>query len=341
MGTRNKAREVSRLSKEPMISVIMPVFNRQDFVGTAIESILAQTYTDFEFIIFDDGSTDDSLKIIQSYRDPRIRVVSGKGNRKLVPPLNDAIKMARGRYLARMDSDDISLPRRFEYQINFLEKHPDIDVCGGFFRTLGGGFNFVQTYPIKHDDIKLALMFFCAFANPTTMVRRTAILQKAIFYDEDFLYAEDYDFWSRMSASGCTFYNIPEVLLRYRVGHLHIFTEHGGRQQQLTHQIVARNLVDFGLPEQTVQPLLRDTYTLETLKEAIRIFEMLPDVNRRRNVYSSKAFDDMISLAKLRFVAEQSKLGIGVLSCIKKRDVFCQPKAFTKLLAKVLLAYVR
>ena len=329
------------MSQEPMISVIMPVFNRQDFVGTAIESILAQTYTDFEFIIFDDGSTDDSLKIIQSYRDPRIRVVSGKGNRKLVPPLNDAMKMARGKYLARMDSDDISLPRRFEHQINFLEKHPDIDVCGSFFRTLGGVFNFVQTYPIEHNDIKLALMFFCAFANPTTMVRRTAVYQKGIFYDKDFLYAEDYDFWSRMSAFGCTFHNIPKVLLRYRVGHLHIFTEHGGRQQQLTHQIVARNLVDFGLSEKDVQPLLRDAYTLETLKEAVHVFDMLPMINSRRKLYKRTSFENMVSLAKIHFVSEQLRLGLGVFSCIRGQDVFRQPVATLKFIVKFVISYAR
>ena len=329
------------MSKEPMISVIMPVYNAQQYLKEAIDSILDQTFSDFEFIIFDDGSTDESLKIIQSYKDPRIRLISGKGNRKLVPPLNDAIQMAKGKYLVRMDSDDISLPNRFEEQVAFMEKNPGIDVCGTFFRTIGGRVNLSKVYPVLDLEIKLAMLFYCPFAHPTVMMRRSTMISKCFSYDERFLYAEDYDLWRRMAASGCTFYNIPEVLLRYRVGHLHIFTEHGGRQQQLTHQIVARNLVAFGLPEQAVQPLLRDTYTMETLKEAVRVFEMLPDVNSRRKVYSPKAFADMTSLAKIRFVAEQSKLGVGVLSCIKKQDAFCQPKAFAKLLAKVLLAYVR
>lgn len=329
------------MSQEPMISVIMPVYNRQKYVAEAIESVLSQTYSNFEFIIFDDGSTDDSLKIIQSYKDPRIRVVWGKGNRKLVPPLNDAMKMAKGKYLARMDSDDISLPIRFEEQIKFLEAHPDVDVCGGFFRTIGSAINLVQSYPIEDDEIKLAMMFFCPVANPTAMMRRSTVLEKKIFYNEDFLYAEDYDFWSRMVIAGCRFYNIPEVLLRYRVGHLHIFNEHGGCQQQLTHQIVARNLMDFGLTERDVEPLLQEHYTLHSLKAAIDVFDMLPATNQKKRTHHQKTFERMVSLAKIRFASEQSRLGLEVLSCISMQDVVRQPKAFLKLLAKTTFSYVR
>ena len=330
-----------RLSKEPMVSVIMPVYNAQQYLREAIDSILNQTFGDFEFIIFDDGSTDESLKIIQSYRDSRIRVVSGKGNRKLVPPLNDAIQMAKGKYLARMDSDDISLANRFQEQVTFMEKNPNIDVCGTFFRTIGGRVNLSKAYPVLDPKIKLAMLFYCPLAHPTVMMRRSTMINKCFFYDEQFLYAEDYDLWSRMAASGCTFHNIPEVLLRYRVGHLHIFSEHGGRQQQLTHQILARNLVDFGLPAKEVQPLLHDTYTLEHLKEAVRVFDMLPMTNSRKKQYDPASFGRMVSLAKIRFVSEQLRLGIGVFSCISIQDVFRQPIAFLKFMAKFIVSCTR
>ena len=149
------------LSQEPMISVIMPVYNAQQYLREAIDSVLDQTFSDFEFIIFDDGSTHESLKIIQSYQDLRIRLISGKGNRKLVPPLNEAMQMAKGKYLARMDSDDISLSNRFEEQVAFMEKNPDIDVCGTFFRTIGGRVNLSKVYPIFDLEIKLAMLFYC------------------------------------------------------------------------------------------------------------------------------------------------------------------------------------
>lgn len=329
------------LSQEPMISVIMPVYNAQQYLREAIDSVLDQTFSDFEFIIFDDGSTDESLKIIQSYQDPRIRLISGKGNRKLVPPLNEAMQMAKGKYLARMDSDDISLSNRFEEQVAFMEKNPDIDVCGTFFRTIGGRVNLSKVYPIFDLEIKLAMLFYCPFAHPTVMMRRSTMINKCFFYDKQFLYAEDYDLWSRMSAFGCTFHNIPEVLLRYRVGHLHIFTEHGGRQQQLTHQIVARNLVDFGLSEKDVQPLLRDAYTLETLKEAVHVFDMLPMINSRRKLYKRTSFENMVSLAKIHFVSEQLRLGLGVFSCIRGQDVFRQPVATLKFIVKFVISYAR
>ena len=329
------------LSQEPMVSVIMPVYNAQAFLRTAIDSILNQTFTDFEFIIFDDGSIDDSLKIIQSYEDPRIRIVSGRGNRKLVPPLNDAIRMAKGKYLARMDSDDISLPNRLEKQVVFMENHPDVDVCGTFFRTIGGRVDVSKTYPVFDSDIKLSMLFFCSLAHPSVVMRRSTMIKKDFFYDEQFLYAEDYDLWSRMTLAGCIFHNIPEVLLRYRIGHFHIFSEHGGRQQQLTHRIVARNLMDFGLTERDVEPLLQEHYTLHSLKAAINVFDMLPAINKKTKTHHQKTFECMVSLAKLRFASEQSRLGMEVLSCISMQDVVRQPKAFLKLLAKTTLSYMR
>ncbi|WP_071530750.1 glycosyltransferase [Selenomonas sp. CM52] len=324
-----------------MISVIMPVYNQQNFIGAAIESILAQTYSNFELIILDDGSTDDSLKIIRSYTDPRIRVVWGKGNRKLVPPLNDGIRMARGKYVARMDSDDISLPRRFEEQVGFLEAHPDVDICGTFFRTIGRGINYVASYPIEHNDIKLAQMFFCSFAHPAIMIRRSTILEKNLFYDEAFLYAEDYDLWSRMAWEGCVFYNIPKVLLRYRVGKFHISSVHGRRQKQLTHQIVARNLVQFGLEEMDVQPLLKEICRSSELKDALHVFDMLLEVNRERKVYDQKKFEIMVSLAKFYFLFEYTKLGVQVLFCMDKKDAFRHPKLLARLFVKVILSYIR
>lgn len=328
------------MSQEPMISVIMPVYNQQNFVGPAIESILGQTYSDFELIIFDDGSTDDSLKIIQSYDDPRIRVVWGKGNRKLVPPLNDGLRMARGKYVARMDSDDISLPTRFEEQVSFLETHPDVDICGTFFRTIGRGINYVASYPIEHNDIKLALMFFCSFAHPAIMIRRSTILEKKLFYDEAFLYAEDYDLWSRMAWEGGVFYNIPKVLLRYRVGKFHISSVHGGRQKQLTHQIVARNFVQFGLKEEDIQPLLREIHRSSELKDALHVFDMLIEINHERKVYDQKKFEIMVSLAKFYFIYEYVKLGVNVLSCIDKKDASRHPKLLARLFFKVILSYI-
>ena len=329
------------MSQNPMISVIMPVYNQQELVGTAIESILSQTYEDFEFIIIDDGSTDNSLKVIQSYQDARIRVIWGKGNRKLVPALNDGIQSARGKYLARMDSDDISLPMRFEEQIKYMEEHPSVDVCGTYFRTIGLAVDYVQRYPFDNEDIKMAMIFFCPLAHPTVMIRRSTMFEKGLSYDKEFSYAEDYELWSRMSAVGCNFHNIPRVLLRYRMSESHISSVHGERQRQLTHRIVARNFVEFGVKEQDVQPLLNESHTRSTIKEAARVFDLLFGINQTRRAYNKSKFDKSVSSAKFRFLSEYLDLGGDLLSCVGRKDVFSQPISFLRLLLKIFLFHAR
>ena len=123
----------------PHVSVVMAVYNTQEYVSDAIESILCQTYNDFEFIIIEDGSSDDSLNIIQSYSDPRIKVIRNKENLKLIKSLNLGLQKACGRYIIRMDADDVSRPDRIEKQVNYMESHPDCVLCGTSYRTFGDG----------------------------------------------------------------------------------------------------------------------------------------------------------------------------------------------------------
>ena len=122
---------LSNISQQipPLISVILPAYNAERFLEEAIDSILAQTYKNFELIVLNDGSTDRTEEIILSYNDPRIRYIKNESNLKLIKTLNKGIALARGKYIARMDADDISLPTRFEKEIEFMEIHPDIGVC--------------------------------------------------------------------------------------------------------------------------------------------------------------------------------------------------------------------
>ena len=200
----------------PLVSVVMSVYNAENYIAEAIESILEQSYENFEFIIINDGSTDESLSIITEYKDVRIRIVS-RENRGLIESLNEGILLAQGKYIARMDADDISLASRFEKQVSFLEKHQDIGICGtavmGFGKQIE---SFVWRLPLNDKRLKAELLFSSCFAHPTVMMRREMLLHHALYYDKQFLHAEDLELWTRM-ARYTHFANLKMPLLKYRI----------------------------------------------------------------------------------------------------------------------------
>lgn len=198
----------------PFVSVLMPVYNAENYLREAIESILVQTYENFEFIIINDGSTDKTLDIIREYKDKRIKVLSNEQNRGIVYTLNRGLDSCRGKYAIRMDSDDISLPDRIEKQVGFMENHPDIDISSGLVK--GFGVNVQREYlpAITSDEIKCALLFDAAMPHPAVIMRMDTINKYHLRYP-DYI-AEDYMMWVT-ALEHCKFQNIPEVLLNYRI----------------------------------------------------------------------------------------------------------------------------
>lgn len=198
----------------PQVTVLMPAYNCAAFIREAIESMLTQTFTDFEFLIIDDGSTDETLAIIKSFHDPRIRVVENGKNRGITHTLNLGLSLARGKYIARMDADDRSDRFRLERQWSVLEANPDIDVLGTWFRLSTGG--LVQ-HPI--DDLAIRsvmLCHYCALGHPTVMMRRAALEASGFTYPYKYKHAEDYALWISMAQTS-KFQNLPEFLLTYRM----------------------------------------------------------------------------------------------------------------------------
>jgi glycosyltransferase involved in cell wall biosynthesis len=200
--------------KTPLVSVIMPVYNAEQYVGQAIESILGQTFTDFEFLIFDDGSYDRSVDVVRKYAeaDQRIVFFDFKENQGYVAHLNNGIKAAQGEYIARMDADDISLPERLAKQVKLMEANPMIGVCGTWFKVFGDTELEVK-HPINHDDIKLEFLRYNAIGHPTVLVKTSLLKQYP--YSPDLTPSEDYYLWAHLS-SVTQLHNIPEVLLHYR-----------------------------------------------------------------------------------------------------------------------------
>ena len=203
------------VEQKPQITVLMSVYNCAEFVKIAIDSILQQSFSDFEFIIIDDCSTDNSREIINCFKDKRIRLVCNDSNIGLSGSLNKGILLSNGRYIARMDADDISYYNRLKVQFEFMERHPDIGVCGTWLKTFGDK-NIEWRYPVESDPIKCCLLFESPFAHPTVMIRRDTLIKNKILYDASNQITEDYDFWVRLS-NITNFANIPEVLYSYRL----------------------------------------------------------------------------------------------------------------------------
>jgi len=204
--------------KSPLISVVMPVYNGEKYLNEAIDSILNQTFTDFEFIIINDGSTDQTEEIILSYDDSRICYVKNEKNLQIVKTLNKGISLANGKYIARMDADDISMPERFERQVEFMENHSDIGVCGTWMQTIGD-LNGVWKMPVTHEDIIVKMLFHSCLMHPTVFIRMQVLSLNNMLYDEAFSGTEDYDLWLRLSQV-TKFSNIPKILLSYRINNM-------------------------------------------------------------------------------------------------------------------------
>ncbi|MBI2843637.1 MAG: glycosyltransferase [Armatimonadetes bacterium] len=204
------------MNTNPCISVVMAVYNTAPYLEEAVNSILSQTRGDFEFIIVNDGSADGSGEILDNYSnmDHRIRVVHQE-NRGLPASLNRGIQLARGKYVARMDGDDISLPERLEKQVSFMGSNPDIGLCGTACRLFGdkSGVSWTMTDP---EEIRCRMLFWPCVTHPTVMMRRDLILKHDLYYRTDFKQAEDYELWVRFSQV-CKITNLPETLFLYRI----------------------------------------------------------------------------------------------------------------------------
>lgn len=203
------------------VSVVMATYNEPaTIVEKAIRSILNQTYKDFELLIIDDSTKIETVTMINALalEDKRIIVIRQNERIGFVPALNIGLNMARGKYVSRMDGDDIALPEKLALQINFLDSHPLVDILGSaiFIINKDGISTSERTYPLSHSSIKLFTIFRSPFAHPTVVMRRT-ILDKNFRYDETLKRSEDIDLWLRLLNAGYQFANMPDKLLQYRV----------------------------------------------------------------------------------------------------------------------------
>lgn len=230
----------------PKISVIFPVFNAEKYLRDAIDSIIQQSFIDWELIIINDGSTDSSENIIASYSDTRLKYYKNEQNIGLIATLNKAIGLCKGEYIARMDSDDISEKERFKIQIAFLEKNKEYAMCGSYAKIIDENNNVtgkllnLQT----NDYLQINLLFSVPFIHPSMMIRHDVLQNN--YFDSEYKYAEDYELWCRI-ARDYKIANIPDYLLKYRWHTSNISVANSEAQENIKSKIIRRELHNIGL----------------------------------------------------------------------------------------------
>jgi glycosyltransferase involved in cell wall biosynthesis len=293
----------------PYISVVMSVYNGERFLAEAIDSIATQTFSDFEFLIINDCSTDGSRAMVQACSDPRIRLIDNERNLGLAASLNRGLEQARGSYIARMDADDVAEPDRLDKQIEYMEKNPDIDVCGSWYAKFGNR-NAVARTPVHDRDIKDSLFFHNCIAHSTVMLRKQTVVQYALTYSGQFRYAQDYELWCR-EIDRLKFFNLPEVLLRYRLHDSQIRAAKETEQAQATDAVRKRNLERLGLHLSADDRALLDAVIRGRVSESgdwvLRAVKILDEIGRR-----GKSMHGQMFVQKVRdYMRQCAEAGIG------------------------------
>ncbi|MCC2547908.1 glycosyltransferase [Hymenobacter sp. BT175] len=233
----------------PLVSVILPIYNAGEYLRPAIESILSQTFQDFELILVDDFSKDDSLSVARSFAaDPRVTVLANDRNRGRSFTDNYGAEHARGRYIAKMDADDIALPHRLQAQVDFLEQNPTVGLTSSFMKCFGES-DIVYEYPVSADAVRSFLLFNMPVANPTAFFRRSLLTEHGLRYDDTIqdTFGEDYEFIAR-AAQVVDIVNQPEILLHYRTLPQTVKADVHARRNAKSNQIRERLLGVFGIP---------------------------------------------------------------------------------------------
>lgn len=199
-------------NKSPLVSVILPVYNSENYIRQSIESILHQTYENLEFLIYNDGSTDKSLEIIKSYKDNRIKIFDSI-NEGYLHHLNRGINESKGKYIIRMDSDDVSVLTRIEKQVSFMEENINIGVCGTWAKVIDSQEEI--KYETNCSKLNCLLFFTNPIVHPSVIIRKSILSDNNLFYDDQYYTSEDYNMWVEISKHS-KIANYPEILLNYR-----------------------------------------------------------------------------------------------------------------------------
>ncbi len=332
----------SAISYQPLVSVVMPVYNAASTVKQAIQSILYQTYTHFEFIIVNDGSTDNSLELINGFTDQRIKVIHFAKNQGIVAALNKGVAEAKGDFIARMDADDESLPERFQYQLDYMRQHPEIGVCGTWFRLHTG--KVIQP-PSKHHIMLYELMNRSVFHHASIMIRADVIKPfKQQLYDARFEFTEDLELWMRLIRT-TTFGNVEQVLLVIRANQ---GTHRAHQKTVSTHNVLLKQLhLEYLFPKLSKDDVLflaQELNRIQPKRTSQQEFSRLMHLLNRlyqENADSNELFTALQSAVWFKLASNAPRSFGWLLLC--RHYIFAQTSFWQKgwLLAKPVLKAVK
>ena len=310
----------------PTVSVVLPAYNAECFLREAIDSILNQTFRDFELIVINDGSNDRTEDIILSYDDTRIRYVKNETNLKLIKTLNKGIDLARGEYIARMDADDISMPERLEKEVAYLEAHPDVAVVSSFpynmsmdGKLLGKSSYFCVTRSLP---CKFVSMFEPSICHPICMFRSEAIKLYKYKDSENYLHIEAYELWNRMFHSGAKGGMIPEFLLYYRDNTSSVCHVYNEVMFERHLNVLKRSLVEYlGIEtERNVGLCIMSRVETKKLKNIDDAFQLL---DKSRTAFALKEHDiQKEDIAEIEGWVNQRKLAILLTTMFNSHGVY-------------------
>ncbi len=307
---------MSASARTPNISVVLPVYDGEHHLADAVRSVLAQTFRDFELIVIDDGSTDRTGAILSDFSDARLRIVRFPANRGLVEALNVGIRESKSELIARMDADDLCMPRRFERQVAFMNAHPEVDACGTWTRVFGNR-RGVRRLPVEPEHVRAHLFFGGAIDHPSLMMRRAFVTQNGLTYNDDFPCAEDLDFLMRAADVG-TLANVPEVLLRYRTHSRQVSVVRKWDQLQAHKRLLVRqlrSLVPEAAGDEEFHVRLGTNGIDETeLARAERWLLCLGRANRTRGRYDPMAFQRELRRSWFYAHFHRESPGLSILS---------------------------
>ncbi|HMI04321.1 MAG TPA: glycosyltransferase family 2 protein [Pedobacter sp.] len=311
----------------PKITVFMAAYNAANYINESIQSILDQTFEDFELLIVNDGSTDETVDIINNFKDSRIRLLHNDKNRGLTYTRNIVVNEARAEYIAILDSDDVAIHNRLELQYNFFQEHPDFALCGGHGTVIDEAGNPVAdnrfTVPVGSDKIKMTLLFYNTFINSTVMYK-AAVLKELNGYN-DYAPAEDYELFIRISDK-YPVANLDSILVKYRLHSSNTSLVQSETGRAKVHSIKEKQLTNLQITADkkltdTFFSLLEWDYSASDFTDYLSLFTKLKAANKSLNKYPEIPFEIMLFNRWFEIICVK-KAKMNALSLLLNKNIF-------------------
>lgn len=331
------------------LSVLMPVFNSELFVAEAIESILNQTFKNFEFLILDDASTDKGFKIIKDFekKDPRIKVYQNENNLGVVASRNKLIELSKGKYIAWIDSDDLALETRLEKQVNFLEEHHEIGMVGANAIIINENSNNIGKWLFETDPqkLKIELFFHSPFLSSSVMIRKSCLPQNC--YNSNFPVAEDFDLYSKISEQ-CEIANITEFLTKYRINLKGLSKSNSEKMEKLSVQVIQKHAerLAIKLEDNIIQnlrkPKTAPKIAFEEIAEIEKSMILLKNLLSNKDCFNKTAVDAVLQKYWFETCRKSTHNGLKILKIFFGSPLFCKKlslKDNCRLLVRALIKF--